>query len=304
MRGRWSATRGIPRAMAKPAAKSHETMLEIPADRLPRHVGVIMDGNGRWANERGMVRTVGHSEGANAVRDVVRAGRSAGLEALTLFAFSSQNWDRPPQEVFHLMELLRRYLIEERAEILDNGIRLVTVGDTDRLPLIVRAPLQELMEVSAKNEGMILCLALSYGGRETIARAVQELCRDAVAGRIDPEKVDVSLVESYLPSSKCLPALDLLIRTSGERRVSNFFLWEVAYAELYFTETMWPEFGKEDLMKALRDYASRERRFGLTGRPPSDSGPVDSSVPSTSPKNSAVEAACSVQAVPSQGSEG
>jgi undecaprenyl diphosphate synthase len=251
--------------MAQRAAQESEPLLDLPAGRLPRHVGVIMDGNGRWANERGMVRTDGHSEGANAVREVVRAGRRVGLQALTLFAFSSQNWDRPPQEVFHLMQLLRRYLIEERAEILDNGIRLQTVGDTQRLPLMVREPLDELMEVSAKNEGMILCLALSYGGRETITRAVRDLCQDVADGRVDPDSVDVDTFESYLPSSRALPPLDLLIRTSGERRISNFFLWEVAYAELYFTEKMWPEFGKEDLLEALRDYAGRERRFGLTG---------------------------------------
>jgi len=235
-----------------------------PRDRLPRHVGIIMDGNGRWARARGLPREEGHEKGADSVRTVVRAARKIGIEALTLFAFSSQNWDRPPEEVFHLMELLRRYLLQERAEILDNGIRLVTVGEPDRLPPHVRDPLVELMAASAANRDMTLCLALSYGGREMLTKAVREMCRAALAGRLDPGEITVETVESYLDSARILPPLDLLIRTSGEHRISNFFLWETAYAELYFTEKQWPEFEREDLMAALHDYASRERRFGQT----------------------------------------
>jgi undecaprenyl diphosphate synthase len=231
---------------------------------LPQHVGIIMDGNGRWARSRGLRREEGHEKGADSVRTVVRAARKLGVRALTLFAFSSQNWDRPPEEVFHLMELLRRYLIQERAEILDNGIRLVTVGNTERLPHHVRAPLLELMSASAANTDMLLCLALSYGGRETIARAAQAMCKAAVAGDLDPDDIDAACFESFLESSKMLPPLDLLVRTSGEHRISNFFLWETAYAELHFTEKMWPEFGRDDLVAALEDYASRERRFGMT----------------------------------------
>lgn len=238
---------------------------------MPGHVGIIMDGNGRWAAERGRERAEGHSKGADAVRRVVRAGRRVGLSALTLFAFSSQNWDRPPREVFHLMQLLRRYLFEERREILDNGIRLETVGDTDRLPIYVRAPLRELMRASANNEGMVLCLALSYGGREMITQAVRDVCRDVQSGRLAPGDIDPDRFSNYLPSSAKLPPLDLLIRTSGECRISNFFLWEAAYAELYFTEKLWPDFETEDLLEAIREYAARERRFGKT------SGQVDSS---------------------------
>ena len=253
-------------------------MLEPPPrERLPRHVGIIMDGNGRWARARGLPREEGHEKGADSVRTVVRAARKAGIEALTLFAFSSQNWDRPPEEVFHLMELLRRYLVQERAEILDNGIRLVTVGETDRLPSIVRGPLLELMAASAGNRDMMLCLALSYGGRETITKAVREMCKASVAGRLDPADISVETVESYLDSARILPPLELLVRTSGEHRISNFFLWETAYAELHFTEKMWPEFEREDLMVALHDFASRERRFGQTSdqvqqRPAAGSG--------------------------------
>jgi undecaprenyl diphosphate synthase len=240
------------------------TASEASTATLPRHVGIIMDGNGRWARAQGLRREEGHEKGADSVRTVVRAARKIGIQALTLFAFSSQNWDRPPEEVFHLMELLRRYLIQERAEILDNGIRLVTVGDTERLPEYVRAPLVELMTASAANDNMVLCLALSYGGREMIARAVREMCRAVKAGRLDPEEVNPERFEAYLESSRMLPPLDLLIRTSGEHRISNFFLWETAYAELHFTPKMWPEFGREDLVAAIEDFASRERRFGQT----------------------------------------
>jgi undecaprenyl diphosphate synthase len=233
-------------------------------ERLPRHVGIIMDGNGRWARERGLRREQGHSKGADSVREVVRASRRIGLEALTLFAFSSQNWDRPPREVFHLMHLLRRYLIEERSEILDNDIRLITVGDVRRLPRMVLRPLVDLMEASANNRGMTLCLALSYGGRETIAAAAKDLALAVARGDIDPDDIDPELFGRYLPTSTLLPPLDLLIRSSGERRVSNFFLWEVAYAELYFSPVMWPDFGEAELREALREYGMRERRFGLT----------------------------------------
>lgn len=244
--------------------ESRKDPTALSSECLPRHLGIIMDGNGRWARERGLRREQGHSKGADSVREVVRACRRIGLDALTLFAFSSQNWDRPPREVFHLMHLLRRYLIDERSEILDNDIRLVTVGDIQRLPRIVLRPLLDLMEVSANNRGMTLCLALSYGGRETIASAARDLCRAVARGDIDPESVDAELFGRYLPSSSLLPPLDLLIRTSGERRVSNFFLWEVAYAELHFSPVMWPDFGEAELWAALRDYGKRERRFGLT----------------------------------------
>ncbi|PRP91890.1 Ditrans,polycis-undecaprenyl-diphosphate synthase [Enhygromyxa salina] len=249
-------------------------------ERLPQHVGIIMDGNGRWARERGLRREQGHSKGADSVREVVRASRRIGLKALTLFAFSSQNWDRPPREVFHLMHLLRRYLIEERAEILDNDIRLVTVGETERLPRMVLRPLAELIKASSRNRGMTLCLALSYGGRETIAAAAKDLARAVARGDIDPDDIDPDLFGRYLPSSSLLPSLDLLIRTSGERRVSNFFLWEVAYAELYFSPVMWPDFGEPELHAALREYGKRERRFGLT---PEQLAGVDAATPHISP---------------------
>jgi undecaprenyl diphosphate synthase len=232
--------------------------------RLPRHVAIIMDGNGRWAERRGRPRIDGHREGAESVRDVVRAARQVGLEAITLYAFSSQNWARPLDEVAGLMDLLRDYLLEERAEIMDNEIRLRAIGDIDRLPPHVREPLDALMADSAGNGAMVLTLALSYGGRESIARAARRAAELAVAGELDPAALDAEAFNRLLPTSD-LPPLDLVVRTSGELRISNFLLWEAAYAELFFSGAMWPDFRRQDLYAALDAYAQRERRFGLTG---------------------------------------
>jgi undecaprenyl diphosphate synthase len=230
---------------------------------LPRHVGIIMDGNGRWAESRGLPRLEGHRVGAESVRDITRAARELGIEALTLYAFSSQNWARPAAEVAGLMQLLRDYLRDERAEILDNAIRLEAIGDVERLPPLVREPLDELRAVSAGNRGMTLTLALSYGGRESIARAVRAAVSDAIAGALRAEDVDVARFQGYLPTAG-LPPLDLLIRTSGEQRISNFMLWELAYAELVFADVLWPEFRREHLYRCLEAYGARERRYGLT----------------------------------------
>ena len=232
--------------------------------RLPRHVAIIMDGNGRWAERRGRPRIEGHREGAESVRDVVRAARQIGLPAITLYAFSSQNWGRPMDEVAGLMDLLRDYLLEERAEIMDNEIRLRAIGDIDRLPPHVRAPLDALMADSAPNRAMVLTLALSYGGRESIAGAARRAAELAVAGELDPAALDADGFNDLLPT-RDLPPLDLVIRTSGELRISNFLLWEAAYAELFFSSAMWPDFRRQDLYTALDAYAQRERRFGLTG---------------------------------------
>ncbi|HEY5934815.1 MAG TPA: polyprenyl diphosphate synthase [Kofleriaceae bacterium] len=230
---------------------------------LPRHVGIIMDGNGRWAQSHGRPRLDGHRAGAESVRDITRAARQLGIEALTLYAFSSQNWARPVEEVTGLMQLLRDFLIDERAEILENAIRLEAIGDIERLPPLVKEPLDELRGVSAGNTGMTLTLALSYGGRESIARAVRAAVTDAIAGTLRPEDLDVDRFTGYLPTA-ALPPLDLLIRTSGEQRISNFMLWEIAYAELIFVDVQWPEFRREHLHRCLEEYAARERRFGLT----------------------------------------
>ncbi len=240
---------------------------------LPRHLGIIMDGNGRWAQLRGQPRLDDHRAGAESVRDITRYAREVGIEALTLYAFSSQNWARPASEVKGLMELLRDYLHDERSEIMDNGIRLDALGDIERLPAFVRDPLQELRAASRKNSGMVLTLALSYGGRESITRAARRAAEDIIAGNLRVEDLDDKRLGSYLPTAS-LPALDLLIRTSGEQRVSNFMLWEVAYAELMFVDILWPEFRRTHFQQCLDDYAARERRFGLTSAQLADSSDV------------------------------
>lgn len=237
--------------------------LSIDPAKLPRHVAIIMDGNGRWARQRGLPRVEGHREGAESVRSVVRASRALGISTLTLFAFSEQNWDRPPGEVDALMELLYRYVLEERDEIMDNDIRLTAVGDVSRLPRYVRQALSVLMDVSAKNRSMTLALALSYGGREDIALAVRRLADEVAAGKLAPEDVDEAALDARL-STAGMPPVDLMIRTSGEKRISNFLLWQVAYAELMFLDTMWPDFRKPDLHEAIAEYQRRERRFGRT----------------------------------------
>jgi undecaprenyl diphosphate synthase len=239
------------------------TGMQSPSTELPRHVAIIMDGNGRWAKRRGLPRIEGHRKGADSVREVTRAAREMGIKALTLYAFSSQNWDRPIEEVRMLMALLRDYLVDERQEILDNDIRLTTIGSVDRLPDFVREPLDALRADSAQNRGMTLCLALSYAGREAIVDAARNLLERVQLGEIRMQDVN-ELSFSEALCTRDLPPLDLVIRTSGEQRLSNFLLWEVAYAELYFTDTLWPDFKRAELMDALAQYQGRERRFGLT----------------------------------------
>jgi undecaprenyl diphosphate synthase len=234
----------------------------IAARNLPRHVGIIMDGNGRWAEERGLPRSEGHRAGSDAVRRIVRVSRRLGLHALTLYAFSFQNWDRPDDEVGALMGLLREYLISERGEILDNGIRLNAVGELDELPGVVRGVLDRLCADSAHNHEMTLTLALSYGGQEEIARVARELAIEVAAGRIDPQQIDVGALRSRIPSLS-VGEPDLIIRTGGETRLSNFLLFGSAYAELYFTGRLWPDFREEELFAAIGSYQQRERRFGL-----------------------------------------
>ena len=231
--------------------------------QLPRHVAIIMDGNGRWAQRRGLPRVEGHRRGAVAVREVVRAAREIGLPAITLYAFSAQNWERPPEEIATLMQLLRDYVIDERAEIMENDIRLVAIGDLDRLPDFVKVPLDALMVESSGNRAMTLCLALSYGGRESLVAAAQKLAGEVARGALVPGDITEQHLAGALQTNG-LPQLDLLVRTSGEERLSNFLLWEAAYAELYFTDTYWPDFGKAELYGALESFRGRERRFGRT----------------------------------------
>lgn len=228
---------------------------------IPRHVAIVMDGNGRWAEQRGFPRAAGHRRGAEVVREVTRAARAMGLPALTLYAFSAQNWARPASEIATLMELLLSYLEDERDEILNNGIRLTAIGDTARLPERVQRALAALCRDSAANDAMTLCLALSYGGRESIVQATRALAQRVADGRIAPTAIDEAAVSHALATCE-LPPLDLLIRTSGEQRLSNFLLWEAAYAELFFTPTLWPDFSRAELTSAIADFARRERRYG------------------------------------------
>jgi undecaprenyl diphosphate synthase len=232
---------------------------EVAERPLPRHVGIIMDGNGRWAELRNLPRLEGHRQGSNSVREVTRAARRLGVQALTLYAFSAQNWARPPDEVAGLMDLLRDYLHQERAEILDNQIKLHAIGDLDRLPARVREPLDELRAVSAQNDKMTLTLALSYGGREELVAMAKQIAAD----KLEPDQVTHEAVEERL-WTRGLPPLELVVRTSGEVRVSNFLLWQIAYAEIHLTETLWPDFGERDLLLAVDDFQRRERRFGKT----------------------------------------
>ncbi len=220
-----------------------------------------MDGNGRWAELRGEPREIGHKSGSAAVRRVVRLARRLGLTALTLYAFSEQNWARPPGEVDALMGLLEDFLVSERDEILDNQIRLVAIGDLDRLPGFVRDVLDPLREASDKNVKMTLALALSYGGQEEIARAARDLAIEARDGRLDPASIDTKALARRLPSLG-VGEPDLIIRTGGEHRISNFLLFGAAYAELAFTDVLWPDFTETDFFEALASYQKRERRFG------------------------------------------
>ena len=233
----------------------------VALDRLPNHVAIILDGNGRWAQRKGRIRTFGHEEGSSAVRRIVRASRRLGVNALTLFAFSEQNWGRPGVEVDALMALLREFLISERTELMENNIRLRAIGRIDRLPESVTEVLNPLLEDTKDLKGMTLTLALSYGGREEIADAAKRIAVAAKNGSLDPEQVDESSFATFLPSLD-VGNVDLLIRTGGEQRISNFLLWAAAYAELHFSRKLWPEFEAEDLYQAIAAYQQRDRRFG------------------------------------------
>jgi undecaprenyl diphosphate synthase len=235
----------------------------IRTDRLPRHVAVIMDGNGRWAERRGLSRIEGHRAGLESVRAVVRAAHELAIRNLTLYAFSLENWSRPKVEVEELMHLLEHYLEAEREEVMRNGIRVRAIGRADLLPPGVRRRLDQVIDESKGNREMTLVFAISYGGRAEIVDAARKLLRDFELGKVDPERLDEKTFAAYLYEPE-LPDPDLLIRTGGESRVSNFLLWQIAYTEIHSTEVMWPDFRKSHFVDALLDYQSRERRFGLT----------------------------------------
>ena len=231
--------------------------------KLPEHVAIRMDGNGRWANQRGKQRGMGHKKGASAVREIIEEAADNGIKYLTLFTFSTENWSRPEDEVGILMRLLLSSLKKEFNRLNNNNIKLKSIGDLEGLPHLVREELNYVVEKTKDNTGLTLTLALNYGAKEELTNAMRTIANKVKNSIISPEKVNQSMINEHL-YSHYLPAVDLLIRTSGEERISNFLLWHIAYAELYFTTTLWPDFSKEDLKKALINYGKRERRFGKT----------------------------------------
>ncbi len=238
-------------------------MHRLLKEKLPQHLAIIMDGNGRWAAKRSLDRVAGHQKGAESVRAIVRASREIGISYLTLFAFSSENWSRPREEVEALMVLLKNYLESELQEMLDNNIRFLAIGDLARLPKEVLGTLNDTMKKTVHATGMTLTLALSYGGRDDILQAIRRIMSHCQDGNLSPKEINEDLFSKYLWTGN-LPDPDLLIRTSGEMRISNFFLWQLAYTEIYVTPTLWPDFDKEEFIQALLSYQNRERRFGLT----------------------------------------
>ena len=232
--------------------------------KLPHHIAVIMDGNGRWAEERSLPRAAGHQAGIASLRDVTRSSRELGIGYLTVYAFSTENWKRPKREVSMLFRLLVKMLRDEMQEMLENGVRLKTIGQTSLLPKSVQEELNRAIERTSKNKGLTLTLALSYSGRWDLVRAMQAIALEVRSGKISPEDISEEIIRSSLTTSE-MPDPDLLVRTSGELRLSNFLLWELAYSEIHVTKTLWPDFRREHLYEAIREYQTRERRFGLTG---------------------------------------
>jgi undecaprenyl diphosphate synthase len=235
----------------------------LDKNKLPKHLAIIMDGNGRWAKQKGMLRVFGHENGTKSVRRTVEACAKLGIENLTLYAFSTENWNRPQAEVKTLMRLLISSLKKEIKTLQGNNIRLNTIGNLSMLPKTAQAQLLDVIEKTKSNDRMTLTLALSYGSREEIVQAVRAIADKVKNNIISPGGIDESIINQHLYTQN-LPDVDLLIRTSGEHRISNFLLWQIAYAELYFTDVLWPDFTEDDLHKAIADYQKRERRFGKT----------------------------------------
>lgn len=236
---------------------------QINTDKLPVHVAIIMDGNGRWATQRGMKRNFGHEQGVNAVREVIECASELGLKYLTLYTFSTENWRRPDDEISALMRIMVQSLNNERETLIKNNVRLWAVGDLQRLAEDVRARLFETIRLTSSANGLNLVVALSYSSRWEIVEAARKLADDVINNKIASSQIDEVAFEKYL-TTYGIPDPELMIRTSGELRISNFLLWQLAYTELYFTDQLWPDFGKEDFYKAVLDYQKRERRFGKT----------------------------------------
>jgi len=233
-------------------------------ENLPTHVAIIMDGNGRWAKKHFLNRIKGHEKGADTVRTIIRACREIGVSILTLYAFSTENWQRPKAEIAALMTLLRNFLESEQEELKQKNIRLNAIGQIERLPQAVQQTLNQVIDSTKNNDAMLLNLALSYGGRAEIVKMVQDIAKMAQATKLDPDSITAEYVSEYL-YTKGMPDPDLLIRTSGESRISNFLLWQIAYTEIFVTDTLWPDFGREEFVSILKDFQFRERRFGRVG---------------------------------------
>lgn len=235
----------------------------ISTGTIPNHIAIIMDGNGRWAKSKGMPRVLGHRSGVKSVREVTSAAAEVGVKYLTLYAFSTENWNRPPSEVTALMGLLVETIKAEIRDLNKNGVRLQTIGDIDKLPAASKQAMVDGMEQTKNNTKITLVLALNYSAKWEILNAAKQLAKRVQAGELQPEMIDECAFESEL-TTRGIPDPELLIRTSGETRISNFLLWQIAYSELYFTPVFWPDFGKKELFEAILDYQNRERRFGMT----------------------------------------
>ena len=236
---------------------------QIQQDRIPRHVAIIMDGNGRWAKRQGLARMFGHRQGVETVHSITEAAAALGIEYLTLYTFSTENWNRPEEEVQALMSLLVLAIKRETPDLMKNNVRLMAIGNLDRLPSDARATLMECISETSANTGTTVILALSYSARWEITEAVKRLAKEAIDKKINPDEITESVVSSYL-TTQGIPDPDLLIRTGGEQRISNFLLWQLSYAEFYFTNEYWPDFREEELYEAILYYQQRERRFGKT----------------------------------------
>ena len=248
-------------ARRNPRAKPVEHLPDVHPSRIPRHIAIIMDGNGRWAKARGFPRIFGHYNGARSVREVLTACGDLGVEVVTLYSFSVENWKRPADEIAGLMDLCVRYLTGEIDEFIRNGIRVRILGSRDGLPAEVQEAMKSVEASTAECHAFTLCLAINYGSRSEIASAVRSIAKSVARGEINPESVDECMIERHLDTAG-LPDPDLLIRTAGERRISNYMLWQLSYSELYFSDVLWPDFGRDELFAAVRDFASRSRRFG------------------------------------------
>lgn len=244
--------------------KKSQPALRSDIERLPDHVAIIMDGNGRWAKSRGLPRTAGHKKGADTLRNVLNACRAAGVHYLTIYAFSSENWKRPSDEISDLMQLLRHYLQQELETLHENKVRLRFIGDLTQLDKDILSSIDEAVELTSRNSEFNLTVALSYGSRQEIVRAMRKLAVQVEAGTLKAEAITEDTISQALDTAE-LPEPDLLIRTGGEQRLSNFLLWQSAYTEFYFTPILWPDFETAHFMQALEDYAGRERRYGTTG---------------------------------------